>query len=488
MALEHLKKDVVSIADDLAKGAITSEQLTRESLSQIEKVDNEVGAMLWVNAKRALIDAQASDERRKTGKIIGPLDGVPVGIKDMILCLDLPATAASKILEGFVPPYEATVVKKLREQGAVIIGKTNQDEFAMGSSNESSAYKITKNPWDLSHTPGGSSGGSAAAVSAGMCFISLGTDTGGSIRQPASYCGLVGIKPSYGRVSRFGVIAFASSLDQVGPFTRTVKDAGLVLSAIAGHDENDSTSTNLAVPDYAQAIKKDVAGKKIGIAKEYFSKGLDDNVHQAVAKVIDLLRSHGAQIVEISLPYTKYAVATYYIVATAEASSNLSRYDGVRYGPRRGDNADLLSLYEQTRGELFGEEVKRRIILGTYVLSAGYYDAYYLRAQKVRRLFANDFRKAFLEVDVILSPTAPTTAFKIGEKTEDPLAMYLNDIYTISANLAGICAISIPVGLDQNGLPIGMQLMAKEFDEQNLFNIASVVEDMVGFDCSRPIK
>lgn len=484
---ETFKKDLSAAASDLASGAITSEQLTKQCLLQIEKLDGDLSAMLWLNADLAIEQAKKSDLRRQKNQTLGPLDGIPIALKDMILCKGLFCTAASKILEGFIPPYEATVVKKLRAKGAVLIGKTNQDEFAMGSSNENSAYKICKNPWDLKRTPGGSSGGSAAAVSAGMCLGSLGTDTGGSIRLPASYCGLVGLKPSYGRVSRFGIIAFASSLDQVGPFAKTVKDAATLLSTIAGYDPFDSTSVDMPVPDYASCINSDVKGKKIGIPKEYFSAGINQAVKESVTKYIEVLRSLGAELVEISLPHTPYAVATYYIIATAEASSNLSRYDGIRYGPRRSDNTDLLSLYEHTRGELFGTEVKRRIMLGTYVLSAGYYDAYYLRAQKVRRLFAEDFARAFQKVDVIVSPTVPTTAFKIGEKVDDPLAMYLNDIYTISANLAGICGISLPIGCDDAGLPIGMQFMAKSFSEQTLFDIASAVEAAAGFDVRPPI-
>lgn len=477
-----LKEDLMGVAKRLAAGDLKSEQLVRSCLSQIKRYDEDLGAFLWVDEELALKQARESDERRKNNRSLGVLDGIPIALKDMILYEGLPCTAASKILEGYMPPFEATVVKKLKDQGAVLIGKTNQDEFAMGSSNESSAYKLCKNPWNSAHTPGGSSGGSAAAVSAGMCFGSLGTDTGGSIRLPASYCGLVGVKPSYGRVSRFGVIAFASSLDQVGPFAKNVRDAALLLSAIAGYDPNDSTSVNVPVPDYNAHINMDMKGKKIGVPKEYFLKGLSDVVMQAITKSIDNLRDLGAQIVEISLPHTRYAVATYYIIATAEASSNLSRYDGIRFGPRIGDNRDLLSLYEQTRGGLFGAEVKRRIMLGTYVLSAGYYDAYYVRAQKVRRLFAKDFQNAFNQVDVIVSPTAPTTAFKINEKMEDPLSMYLNDIYTISANLAGICGISIPVGLDDTGLPIGIQFQADAFKEQSLFDVAASVEAHSQFD------
>lgn len=480
-----LTRDLASVAKSLEAGDLSSEQLTRHCLTQINKHDD-LGAMLWVDEELALKEARASDQRRKNRQLLSGLDGIPIALKDMILYQGLPCTAASKILDGFMPPYEATVVKKLRENGAVLIGKTNQDEFAMGSSNESSAYKICKNPWNNNHTPGGSSGGSAAAVSAGMCFGSLGTDTGGSIRLPASYCGLVGVKPSYGRVSRFGVIAFASSLDQVGPFAKTVRDAASILTAIAGHDPLDATSVDLPVPDYNSLINMDVKGKKIGVPKEYFAEGLSDVVMQAITKSIDNLRSLGAQIVEISLPHTQYAVATYYIIATAEASSNLSRYDGIRYGQRRGDNQDLLSLYEKTRGELFGAEVKRRIMLGTYVLSAGYYDAYYVRAQKVRRLFADDFAQAFSKVDVIVSPTAPTTAFKINEKVLDPLSMYLNDIYTISANLAGICGISVPIALDHAGLPIGIQFQAQAFKEQNLFDVASAVEANAQFNTCPP--
>jgi len=471
------QKSLLEASKDLASQAVTSVELTKKCLNEIERRNHELGAMLWVDSELALNQALASDQRRSRGQTLGPLDGIPIALKDMILCQGLPCTAASKILEGYRPPYEATVVTKLKAHGAVLIGKTNQDEFAMGSSTETSAFKKCRNPYDLSRTPGGSSGGSAVAVSASMCLASLGTDTGGSIRQPASYCGLVGVKPSYGRVSRFGTIAFASSLDQVGPFAKNVKDAALVLSAIAGHDQNDATSANTQVPDYLKSLNSDVRGKRIGIPKEYFSLGLNDEVRNLVIGAVDFLSQQGARILEIELPHTKYAVATYYIIATAEASSNLCRYDGIRFGPRRSDGHDLVSLYEHTRGELFGTEVKRRIMLGTYVLSAGYYDAYYLRAQKVRRLFAEDFAKAFDQVDVILSPTAPTTAFVLGEKLDDPLAMYLNDVYTISANLAGICGISIPVGKDSLGLPVGLQLMAKAFDEQMLFDVASAVEE-----------
>lgn len=476
-----LEKDLNSLADDLAQGSITSEEITNQCFDEIDRNNAKLGALLSVDKKTALVSARESDARRQKGQSLGVLDGIPIVLKDMILMKGLPCTAASKILQGFMPPYEATVVNKLRQNGAVLVGKANQDEFAMGSSNEASAYQACRNPWDLERTPGGSSGGSAVSVSARMCMGSLGTDTGGSIRQPAAYCGIVGIKPSYGRVSRFGIIAFASSLDQVGPFAKTVKDAAIILKAIAGFDPNDATSVDVPVPDYANLLRKDVKGKKIGIPKEYFSSGVNDDVRQAIERAMDILRAHGAEMVDITLPHTKYAVATYYIIATAEASSNLGRYDGIRFGPRQHDGHDLTSLYERTRGDLFGPEVKRRIMLGTYVLSAGYYDAYYLRAQKVRRLFSLDFDQAFKSVDAILSPTTPTTAFKLGEKLSDPLAMYLNDVYTISANLAGICGISIPVGKDKAGMPIGMQLMAKAFGEQNLFDIASVVEEEQGY-------
>jgi aspartyl-tRNA(Asn)/glutamyl-tRNA(Gln) amidotransferase subunit A len=485
--MEMLNKSLGELSEALTSRAISSEEITKACLKHVASCDTKLGSMLWIDEEKALKEAQASDLRRSKNQACGVLDGVPLSIKDMILCKGLPATAASKILEGYMPCYEATVIEKLRSEGAVVLGKANQDEFAMGSSNESSAYKICKNPYDHEYTPGGSSGGSAASVSAGMCFGSLGTDTGGSIRQPAAFCGVVGVKPSYGRVSRFGVIAFASSLDQVGPLTRTVRDSALLLRAIAGHDPRDATSVREPVPDYVSELNLDLKNKKIGVPREYFAAGISESVKASLMRSIDILRQEGAEIVDISLPHTPYAVATYYIIAAAEASSNLSKYDGIRFGPRVGDNADLLSLYELTRGELFGDEVKRRIMLGTFVLSAGHFDAYYVRAQKVRRLFANDFAEAFKKVDVIISPTTPTTAFKIGEKIGDPVSMYLNDIYTISANLAGLCSISLPSGLDNLGLPIGTQLMARPFDEQGLFNIAAALEAGLAFE-QRPLE
>lgn len=487
MVLKEKIIDIEHAARLLQDGAVTSVSLTEATLHNIEQQDEKIGSFLWLNRETSLAMAKASDERRKKGQLLGILDGIPVSLKDMILQKGFFATAASRILEGYQPPYDATVSRKLTEQGAVIIGKTNQDEFAFGSSNETSAFKPCHNPWDLSRTPGGSSGGGAASVSAGFGFASLGTDTGGSIRQPAAYTGVVGLKPTYGRVSRYGVIAFASSLDQVGPFARTVKDAAHILSAIAGHDEKDATSVKLPVPNYAKELKTDVKGLKVGVPREYFIDGIDADVRKAVERSIEILEKNGAIIKPISLPHTKYAVATYYIIATAEASSNLSRYDGIRFGPRVDGEKDLQALYENTRGSLFGTEVKRRIILGTYVLSAGYYDAYYLKAQKVRRLFANDFLEAFKAVDVIISPTTPTTAFKLNEKIADPLAMYLNDIFTISANLAGICGISLPSGFDQQGLPIGTQIMAKPFDEQTLFNASHLLEQTLGLDLFPPL-
>ena len=479
-----VKKDLIDVINDLKNNNITSEQLTKACLEQIKKYDDQIGAMLWLNEEKSLEQAFSSDKRRSNNQSLSDIDGIPIAIKDMILTKDFISSAASKILENFIPPYDATVVDKLKNAGAVIIGKTNQDEFAMGSSSESSAYKTCCNPWNKEHSAGGSSGGSAACVSAHMAYAALGTDTGGSIRQPAAFCGLVGLKPTYGRVSRYGVIAFASSLDQVGPMAKNTKSCAKLLSYISGYDDKDSTSANIAVTDYAKAIKPDVKNKKIGIPKEYFDKGLPDYMKSAIDNSINILRQNQAEIVEISLPHTQYAIATYYIIATAEASSNLSRYDGVRFGPRIASDKSLVEMYSQTRGQLFGEEVKRRIILGTYVLSAGYYDAYYLQAQKVRRLFTNDFKNAFEKVDVILSPTTPTSALMLGSKSKDPLEIYLNDIYTISANLAGICAISLPCGKDPEGLPLGLQLMGRPFEEQTLFDTSLLLEEYLNFDAN----
>jgi len=459
----------------LARGEVTPTALLEESLSRIRALDPQVHPFMRLTEPQAQAAARAASARRAAGKALGPLDGVPVGLKDIFCMEGVETTAGSKILQGYVPPYDATVVRKLKEAGAVIVGKLNMDEFAMGSSTENSAYGVTRNPWDLERTPGGSSGGSAAAVAARMVPGALGTDTGGSIRQPAAMVGCAGMKPTYGRVSRFGVIAFASSLDQVGPFAQDVRGVALLLQAIAGHDDNDQTSSARPVPDYAAALERRVAGLRVGVPREYFGEGLAPEVAALVRAGIEKLRGAGCSISEISLPNSPHAIATYYIVATAEASSNLARYDGVRYG-HRAKAGQLLEMYERTRAEGFGAEVKRRIMLGTYALSAGYYDAYYLRAQKVRALIRRDFDNAFTMVDAVLSPTSPTTAFKLGERTDDPLAMYLSDVYTVPANLAGLPGISVPCGFDSSKLPVGLQLIGKPFDEETLLRLAHAVE------------
>ncbi len=463
------------ISDALASGQVSPEALLEASLERIRALDARLHAFLRLTEVEARTAAKASAQRRKSKKPLGALDGVPVALKDIFCMEGVETTCGSKILRGYVPPYDATVVRKLKQAGAVIVGKLNMDEFAMGSSTENSAFGPTMNPWDLARTPGGSSGGSAAAVAARMVAGTLGTDTGGSIRQPAAMVGCAGMKPTYGRVSRFGVIAFASSLDQVGPFAQDVRGVAYLLTAIAGHDPNDQTSSTRPVPDYAAALDKGVRGLRIGVPAEYFGEGLAPEVEKAVRAGVEKLRAQGCEIREISLPNSPHAIATYYIVATAEASSNLARYDGVRYGHRAKAN-QLLEMYEKTRAEGFGAEVKRRIMLGTYALSAGYYDAYYLRAQKVRALIRRDFDQAFAAVDAVLSPTSPTTAFQLGEKMDDPLAMYLNDVYTVPANLAGLPGISIPAGFDSKDLPIGLQLIGKPFEEETLLRIARSAE------------
>ena len=465
-----------AISEALAAGAASPEALLEASLQRIRALDGRVHAFLRLTEKEAYAAARASSQRRAAGKPLGPLDGVPIALKDIFCMEGVETTCGSKILQGYVPPYDATVVRKLKQAGAVIVGKLNMDEFAMGSSTENSAFGPTMNPWDLTRSPGGSSGGSAAAVAARMVSGTLGTDTGGSIRQPAALVGCAGLKPTYGRVSRFGVIAFASSLDQVGPFAQDVRGVAHLLSAIAGHDEKDQTSSLRPVPDYARALSAGAAGLRIGVPREYFGEGLAKEVEQAVRTGIEKLRGQGCDIREISLPNSPHAIAAYYIVATAEASSNLARYDGVRYGHRTAAASQLLEMYEKTRAEGFGAEVKRRIMLGTYALSAGYYDAYYLRAQKVRALIRRDFDRAFASVDAVLSPTSPTTAFRLGEKMDDPLAMYLNDVYTVPANLAGLPGISVPCGFDSQGLPIGLQLIGKPFDEETLLRLAHAAE------------
>ena len=478
---------LVETAAKLTAREISSREVTQACLDQIERVDPRLHAFLSVNPADALAQADAADRRRRqdTGPW-PPLLGVPVAIKDLIAVKDQPLTCASKILGNYVSPYDATVIAKLKTAGAVVFGRLNMDEFAMGSSTENSAFGVTRNPWDPSRIPGGSSGGAAAAVAAHECIASLGSDTGGSVRQPASLCGCVGLKPSYGRVSRYGLVAFASSLDQIGPLTKTVPDAALVLEAISGHDNRDSTSVAQAVPHYAAALNGGIKGLKIGLPKEYFVAGTDPQVQQAVQAALRHLAGLGAEIVDVSLPHTAYAIATYYIVATAEASANLARFDGIRYGARV-PGADPVEMYSLTRGAGFGPEVKRRILLGTYVLSSGYYDAYYLRAQKVRTLIRRDFLDAFQQVDVIVTPTMPTAAFKIGEKVDDPLQMYLSDIFTISCNLTGFCGLSVPCGFTQNPrLPIGLQVLGKPFDETAILRVAHAYEQSTSWRQNQP--
>ena len=450
--------------------------------ARIETVEPKIDAYLSIDFQAAAKEADKVD-------VDLPLGGVPIAIKDIINVKGQPCTCGSKILANYRSPYDATVIQKLRAAGAVPFGKTNMDEFAMGSSTENSSVKVTRNPWDMSRVPGGSSGGSAAAVAADSAFGGLGTDTGGSIRQPASLCGVVGVKPSYGRVSRFGLVAFASSLDQVGPLTKTVRDSALIMNAMAGHDPQDSTSLNEPVPDYTKNLGRDLKGMRLGLPKEYMIEGIDPEVKSAVDVALKQLQSLGAEIVDVSLPHTDYGIAVYYFLATAEASANLARFDGVRYGYRAKDPKDLLDHYGRTREEGFGAEVKRRIILGTYVLSSGYYDAYYVRAQKVRELIRQDFVKAFEKVDAIVSPTSPVPAFKLGERTADPLAMYLADIFTNTGNLAGICGISVPCGLAKvngNQLPIGLQILGKALDEARIFQIAHAYEQSTDWHKQRP--
>ncbi len=454
-------------------------EITQAALDRIQALEPKLHSFLCVTAQKALQQAQEVDAKIANGEEIGLLAGIPIGIKDNMCTKGILTTCASRMLENFVPPYESTVTQKLADAGAVMVGKTNLDEFAMGGSTENSAYQLTANPWDLSRVPGGSSGGSAAAVAADECVVAIGSDTGGSIRQPASFCGIVGMKPTYGLVSRYGLVAFASSLDQIGPFGRTVEDAAILLGAIAGYDPKDSTSLKVEIPDYTASFKPDLKprGKlKIGVIKETFGEGLDSVVEQAVTKALDQLQDLGAEIHVISCPRFRYGLSSYYIIAPSEASANLARYDGVKYGYRAPDADNLLSMYTRTRATGFGAEVKRRIMIGTYVLSAGYYDAYYLKAQKVRTLIKQDFEKAFETVDVLACPTAPTTAFKAGEKTTDPLSMYLVDLMTIPANLAGLPGISVPCGFDQNGLPIGLQLIGKVLREDQLFQVAHAYE------------
>ncbi len=460
------------LSKSLIEGKTSSEEITRAFLSRIEQVDDRVHAYLHWDGEDMIAQAKRSDERRAQGKTLGPLDGIPIGLKDVICVEGQPLTAASKILENYISPYDATVTQKLKQAGVVLAGRLNLDEFAMGSSTENSAYGPTCNPWDLSRVPGGSSGGSAAAVAARETPLTLGSDTGGSIRQPASLCGVVGMKPTYGMVSRFGLAAFASSLDQIGPFAQTVPDVALLLEVISGHDPLDSTSYPAEVPSYSHALKAPTQPRKLGLPKEFFGPGMDDEVRNAIQQTISFYESSGYEMVEVSLPSTDLSIPVYYVIATAEASSNLARYDGIRYTSRSPHAENAIDVYAKSRGEGFGEEVKRRCILGAYGLSSGYYDAYYLKAQKTRTLIRRDFEKAFEQVDAILTPTSPTPAFRFGEKSEDPISMYLSDVYTISTNLAGLPGISVPCGFSQSGLPIGMQLIGKAFDESTLLSIA----------------
>ncbi len=485
--MEIFYKTISELESMLDSKEISAVELAKAVIERKNSVDGKVGAFLSANEDELLAEASISDSLRAEGKKRGALEGIPIGLKDVLAVRGQKLTCASKILENYVSPYTASSLEKLKSRGGIFWGRLNMDEFAMGSSCENSAFQPTHNPWDLSRIPGGSSGGSAAAVAAGECVASLGSDTGGSIRQPASLCGVVGMKPTYGLVSRYGLAAFASSLDQIGPFARCVKDAAILLEAVAGHDPKDSTSVDCEIPDYASNISLEAfKGAKIGIPKEYFGAGIDPEVKAIVEKAIADCASQGAEIVEISLPHTDLAIPVYYIIATAEASSNLARYDGVRYTRRSPDTTDAIDIYYKSRAEGFGEEVKRRIILGSYVLSSGYYDAYYLRAQKVRTLIRRDFEAAFEKVDVIMTPTSPTTAFKIGEKTSDPLSMYLSDICTINVNLAGFPGISVPCGFSDAGLPVGLQMIGKAFDERNLLSFAASYEAAHEWASRRP--
>ncbi|MDA1051025.1 MAG: Asp-tRNA(Asn)/Glu-tRNA(Gln) amidotransferase subunit GatA [Planctomycetota bacterium] len=507
-----LESTATELLAELAAGNVSAAELTQTYLAQIEDHDEAIGAFLNVDAERALTQAEAIDTRRRAGAKLGLLAGLPVAVKDVLCTKGWTTTCGSRMLEHFVPPYDATVISKLKAADAVLIGKTNMDEFAMGGSTENSAFKRTHNPWALDRTPGGSSGGAAACVASNMAPLSIGTDTGGSIRQPAAFCGVTGMKPTYGRVSRYGLVAFASSLDQAGPLARTAEDVALLLEAIAGHDPLDSTSANVSTPSYTATVREPLAGLRLGVAREHFGDGLDREVDAAVREAIKVFESQGASVHEISLPHSKYAIATYYIIAPCEASSNLARYDGVHYGYRTdekemlaelaeerkaleaaGDRArldaldsSLVRMYRETRSEGFGAEVKRRVMLGSYALSAGYYDAYYVKALKVRRLIREDYDAAFKDVDLIIGPTTATAAFKLGEMNEDPLTMYLQDLYTVSANLAGIAAISVPCGITGSGLPIGLQLQAAPFEEEKLLRAAHMFQRATDWHTRRP--
>jgi aspartyl-tRNA(Asn)/glutamyl-tRNA(Gln) amidotransferase subunit A len=483
--MELHQQTIHELQEKIKEGKTSASQITESVFQRIDAVEERVHSYIRLMKEEALACAQKADIEIKKGNI-KLLTGIPIALKDIVCTKGITTTCGSHILYNFVPPYNATVVEKLRDAGAVFVGKANMDEFAMGSSTETSYFGPTRNPWDLERIPGGSSGGSATAVAADECIASIGSDTGGSIRQPAALCGIVGLKPTYGRVSRFGLIAFASSLDQIGPFTKDVEDCAIMLNIMAGYDPRESTSVRAETPDYRKYVGQEIKGWKVGIPKEYFVNGIDSEVNSAIQKAITVLEKTGAKIVEISLPHTQYCLAVYYIIAPAEASSNLARYDGVKYGFRSPDSGDLLDMYKKTRMQGFGAEVKRRIMIGTYALSAGYYDAYYKKASQVRSLIKRDFEEAWKKCDVILTPTTPTPAFKIGEKTDNPLQMYLSDIFTISSNLAGIPGISVPCGFTSGGLPIGVQFLAGHFEEGKLIQIASAYEKNAKIEKKRP--
>ncbi len=477
---------VHELGDLLRDKKVSSTELTKAVLNRISKVEPKVGSYITINSDEALKRAEEIQDKINRGEALSPLAGIPMALKDNMCTEGVPTTCASKMLNNFVPPYNSTVASKLQSEDTVLLGKLNLDEFAMGSTTENSYFKCTKNPWDLERVPGGSSGGSASSVAAGEVIFSLGSDTGGSIRLPASFCGVVGMKPTYGAVSRFGLVAFASSLDQIGPLTKDVTDCALVLNAITGHDPMDSTSANVEYPDYTKSLINGIKGMKIGIPKEYIGEGINSEVKKAILNAVETLKLLGAECEEFSLPITEYAIPAYYLISSAEASSNLARYDGIKYGYRAEKFADLLDLYKQTRSEGFGAEVKRRIMLGTYALSSGYYDAYYKKALQVRSLIMDSFNEAFKKYDVVLGPTAPTTAYKIGEKTDSPLEMYLGDIYTVSVNIAGLPGLAVPCGFDSNKLPIGLQLIGKPFDEGTLLRVGYTFEQNTEFHKSRP--
>ncbi len=482
-----ISKITIKEASSLIKNKeLSPVELTKAFIERIETLDKNLNTYITVLADSAIISAENAEKDIMNGNYSGPLHGVPIGLKDIFVMKDVAATCGSRMLENFISPYDATVTSRIKKAGAVILGKNNMDEFAMGSSNETSFFGPVKNPWNMGKVPGGSSGGSASATAAGLCTASLGTDTGGSIRQPAALCGVTGLKPTYGRVSRYGMIAFASSLDQAGPLTKSVEDAAIILNIISGKDDYDSTSVDVEVPDFTKNLNGDIKGMKIGIPKEYFVEGMDKDVKNSVNKAIKDIESLGAEIIEISLPHTKYAISTYYIIAPCEASSNLARYDGVRYGYRTPDADNLRDLFFKSRSEGFGEEVKRRIMLGTYALSSGYYDAYYLKSQKVRTLIREDFKNAWEAVDVIVAPTTPETAFNIDEKTDDPIKMYLSDVLTIPCNIAGIPGLSTPCGFSSDNLPIGLQVLGKAFDEESILRVAHAYEKINNWNLKTP--